>query len=128
MVGVEAGGHSPEIAEIAEKRGRVWMAEAWNRETMDSVAMSRRRDSLGKVPTWFQNNDDRGGVNRGSGGKTQKAKEVKKKYGLPIPGGPGTLNKPGIGAVDSEKRVNTFPLFFNDVELRVIAETGAEDI
>ena len=79
MVGVEVGGHSPEIAgaaEIAEKRGKVWMAEAWNREMMDSVAMSRRMDSLGKVPTWFQNNDDRGGVNCGSGGKkTRKAKE-----------------------------------------------------
>lgn len=102
VVGVEAGGHSPEVAEVAEKRGKAWMAEVGNRELMDSVEMSRRMDSLGKVPTWFQNNDDRGGVNRGSGGKKpRKAKEVKKKYGLPIPGGLGILNKPDIGAVDS---------------------------
>ena len=116
MVGVEVGDHSPEIAgvaEIAEKRGKVWMAEAWNREMIDSVAMSRRMDSLGKVPTWFQNNDDRGGVNRGSGGKrTRKAKEVKKKYGLPIPEGLGILNKPGIGAVDSANDSTHFLFFF----------------
>ena len=73
MVGVEAGGHRPGIVEVVELRGRVWMAEAGNRGMTDcsDVQMSRRmEDSLGKVPTWlFQKNDDRGGVNRGSGGK-----------------------------------------------------------
>lgn len=111
------GGHSPEIAgaaEIAEKRGKVWMAEAWSTEMMDSVEMSRRMDSLGKVPTWFQNNDDRGGVNRGSGGKNTKSKRsFKKKYGLPIPEGLGILNKPGIGAVDSENVLTHFLFFFS---------------
>lgn len=76
MVGVEAGGHSPAIAEVAEMRGKVLTAEAWSREMMDcsDVEMSRRmEDSLGKVPTWlFQKSDDRGGVNRGSGGKHEK--------------------------------------------------------
>lgn len=91
MVGVEAGGHSPEIAEIAEKRGRVLMAEAWNREMMDSVEMSRRMDSLGKVPTWFQDNDDRGGVNRGSGGKKhEKQKKLKKNMAYRSLGGWGS--------------------------------------
>jgi hypothetical protein len=109
VVGVEAGGHSPEIAEIAAiaaRRGMVWMAGAWSTEMMDcsEVEMSRRmEDSLGKVPTWFQKYDDRGGVNRGSGGKSRKAKRLKKKYSLPIPGGLGILNKPGIGAVGSAK-------------------------
>lgn len=89
------------------------MAEVWNREMMDSdVEMSRRmEDSLGKVPTWFQKNDARGGVNRGSGGKTRKTKRVKENNGLPIPGGLGILNKPGIGAVDSAENVSTFFFF-----------------
>lgn len=81
MVGVEAGGHSPEIAEAAAMWGMAWMAGAWSTEMMNcsEVEMSRRmEDSLGKVPTWFQK-DDRGGVNRGSGEKTRKAKRVLKK-------------------------------------------------
>lgn len=56
------------------------------------------------------------------GGKNTSKREVKKKYGLPIPEGLGILNKPGIGAVDSENVLTHFLYFFYDVELRVIAE------
>jgi hypothetical protein len=83
VVGVEGGGHSPEIA--AEMRGRGWMAEAWYREMMDcsDAEMSRRMDILGKVPTWlFQRSDGRGGVKRGSGGKHKK---IRKKIWLTDP-------------------------------------------
>lgn len=47
------------------------------------------------------------------GKKHEKQKKFKKKYGLPIPEGLGILNKPGIGAVDSENVLTHFLFFFS---------------